>query len=155
MGRSGLQAVCTPQAGRHSVLFTAMNPLPSFPRLVATLSGAGSGTGPLSRRAQPRNVLRCPVTIAIAGGPERSGTTVDLSPDGLSLSTDKPISPGSRCTLSLHPPQPDLPQTVQLEVKSVYSSYTAPGDFRIGMVFTQHDPQIADWLRALAAQLEG
>lgn len=103
-----------------------------------------------SRRQQPRNALRCPVTIAIAGGSERSGTTVDLSRDGLSISTDRPISPGSRCTLNL---QPDgALRSLRLEVKSVYSSYTAPGDFRIGVVFTDPDVATQNQLRALVSQ---
>lgn len=78
------------------------------------------------------------------------GTTVDLSRDGLSISTDRPISPGSRCTLSL---QPDgAPSRLRFEVKSVYSSYAAPGDFRIGVVFTDTDVSAQDQLRALVDQ---
>lgn len=95
-------------------------------------------------------MLRCPVTIAIAGGSERRGTTVDFSRDGLSISTDRPISPGSRCTLSL---QPDgTKRSLRFEVKSVYSSYSAPGDFRIGVVFTEADFAAQDQLRALVTQ---
>lgn len=107
-------------------------------------------TGQHSRRQQPRNALRCPVTIAIAGGSERLGTTVDLSRDGLSLSTDRPITPGSRCMLSLQPN--GSPRSLRFEVKSVYSSYTAPGDFRIGVVFTDPEIDAQDQLRALVEQ---
>lgn len=103
-----------------------------------------------SRRQQPRNALRCPVVIEIAGGNERTGTTVDLSRDGLSLSTDRPISPGSRCTLRLQPE--GAARSLRFEVKSVYSSYAAPGDFRIGVVFTEQDVEAHDQLRALVAQ---
>ncbi|KQP12304.1 PilZ domain-containing protein [Pseudorhodoferax sp. Leaf267] len=119
-------------------------PVPT--RLAASLLAAGQD----SRRQQTRNALRCPVSIAIAGGHARMGTTVDLSQDGLSLSTDRPIAPGSRCTLCLHPGDPA--RSLWLEVKSVYSSYSAPGDFRIGVVFTVPDAQAQGRLRALAAQ---
>lgn len=104
-------------------------------------------TGQASRRQQPRNSLRVPVSIAIAGGPERSGTTVDLSRDGLSLTTDRPITPGSRCTLRLA--SDGVVDSLRVEVKSVYSSYAAPGDFRIGMVFTDPAHEAHAQLRAL------
>jgi hypothetical protein len=108
----------------------------------------GPFAGQPSRRLQPRNALRWPVTIQIAGGSERQGVTVDLSAEGLSLSTDRPITPGSRCTLLLWP-TPDE-DALRLEVKAVYSSYTAPGDFRIGMAFLPQDAEGRDRLRAVA-----
>lgn len=111
---------------------------------------AGPYTGP-TRRLQPRNSLRWPVTIEIAQGAERRGTTVDLSPQGLSLSTDRPIAPGSRCLLRLSPPGSGAEPLV-VQVKSVYSSYVAPGDFRIGMVFLAEDARGRDRLRAWAAE---
>jgi len=126
-----------------------MNHSPAQPR--SPLAAFGGGTGSSTRRVQPRNVLRCPVTIAIAGGPERIGTTVDLSRDGLSLSTDRPIPPGSRCTLSLRAANdPNAGHSLRISAKSVYSSYSAPGDFRIGMVFLGLEAEVEDALRALA-----
>lgn len=116
------------------------------PRPLPILTGSYAGP---SRRLQPRNSLRWPVTIQVIGGAERQGMTMDLSPEGLSLSTDRPISPGSRCTLRLQLPQGAEP--LLLEVKAVYSSYAAPGDFRIGMVFLPQDEHGRDRLRALAA----
>lgn len=86
--------------------------------------------------------------IQIFGGNERRGTTMDLSAEGLSLSTDRPIAPGSRCTLFLRPTPEDV--WLKLEVKAVYSSYTAPGDFRIGVVFLPQDAEGRDRLRAAA-----
>ncbi len=109
----------------------------------------GPFAGQPSRRLQPRNALRWVVTIRIAGGSERQGVTVDLSAEGLSLSTDRPITPGSRCTLLLQPAADE--EVLVLEVKSVYSSYTAPGDFRIGMAFLPQDAEGRDRLRAMAA----
>lgn len=109
---------------------------------------SGPFAGQPSRRLQPRNALRWPVTILVSGGNERRGTTVDLSAEGLSLSTDRPITPGSRCTLLLRP-GPDK-EGLKLEVKAVYSSYTAPGDFRIGMAFLPQDAEGRDRLRAVA-----
>ena len=106
--------------------------------------------GSSSRRLQPRNALRCAVTIMLADGGQRRGTTVDLSNDGLSLSTDKPIAPGSRCVLVLQ--AIDAKQVLRIDAKAVYSSYAAPGDFRIGMVLAGYDPQQRERLRVLAGQ---
>lgn len=89
------------------------------------------------------------MSIQILGGPERQGTTLDLSIEGLSLSTDRPIGPGSRCVLTLRP-TPEQPP-LALEVKAVYSSYCAPGDFRIGVVFLPQAAEARERLRALAA----
>lgn len=111
---------------------------------------SGPFAGQPSRRLQPRNALRWPVMIQVHGGNERHGMTMDLSAEGLSLSTDRPIAPGSRCTLLLRP-TPDE-GWLQLQVKAVYSSYTAPGDFRIGMAFLPHDAVGRDRLRAVAAR---
>ncbi|WP_326542173.1 PilZ domain-containing protein [Pseudorhodoferax sp.] len=110
---------------------------------------SGPFAGQPSRRLQPRNALHWPVVIQIYGGNERRGMTMDLSAEGLSLSTDRPIAPGSRCTLLLRPTPDD--GWFKLEVKAVYSSYTAPGDFRIGMVFLPQDAEGRDRLRAIAA----
>ncbi len=125
-----------------------MNHSPVQPRF--PLSAFGPDPGGTSRRQQPRNALRCPVKIAMPGGAERNGITVDLSHDGLSLSTDRPIPPGSRCMLRLQPPAAPDAGPLDVQVKAVYSSYTAPGDFRIGMVFIGLDPRTEDTLRALS-----
>jgi hypothetical protein len=121
------------------------SPAPSAPNPSLPASPGAS-----SRRLQPRNLWRCAVTIQLADGGERRGKTVDLSGDGLSLSTDRPIPPGSRCVLRLH--AGGLPREVRVDAKAVYSSYTAPGDFRIGMVLAGYDPQQREQLRTLAAQ---
>lgn len=119
------------------------------PRPTSLLAGAYAGP---SRRLQPRNALRWAVTIHIAGSPERQGSTVDLSPEGLSLATDRPISPGTRCLLRIQPPQGAA--VLELAVKAVYSSYSGPGDFRIGLVFLSQDPQGPERLRTLVANAQ-
>lgn len=122
-------------AGDH----TAMTHSPHrFPPL-SSLPGATAPAA--SRRRHPRDLLQCAVTIALVGGNERQGVTVDMSRDGLSLSTDRPIAPGLRCVLCLHPPSTAAREPLMLQAKSVYSSYAAPGDFRIGMVFVGDDAQ--------------
>lgn len=67
--------------------------------------------------------------------PEREGTLQDMSLQGLSLFTTRPVEPGSRCVLHLVLPLPSGPRALALPAKSVYSSYTGPGAFRIGMLF--------------------
>lgn len=95
------------------------------------------------RRSRSRHALHCPVLLTMVDGSVRRATTQDISRAGLSLMTDRPISPGSRCTLVLDLPQatPEAP-ALSLAAKAVYSSYVAPRQFRIGLVFTQPDPAI-------------
>lgn len=121
--------------------------MPEQQRPSSILSGPFAGQP--SRRLQPRNPLFWPVMIQVLGGTERHGMTMDLSAEGLSLSTERPIAPGSRCTLLMRPTPND--GWLKLEVKALYSSYTAPGDFRIGMAFLPQETESLDRLRALAA----
>ncbi len=44
----------------------------------------------------------------------------------------------------------DATQALRIDAKAVYSSYMAPGDFRIGMVLAGYDPQQRERLRVLA-----
>lgn len=88
-----------------------------------------------SRRRHDRINLSCPVQVQIKGGLERQGLVQDLSLQGLSLITARPIEPGSRCLLQFELPLPGGIRQVALPAKAVYSSYTGPGAFRIGMLF--------------------
>ena len=85
-----------------------------------------------------------------AQGPaEREGTVQDLSLQGLSLFTARPIEPGSRCTLRFVLPLPQGARAVALAAKAVYSSYTGPGVFRIGMLFMALGGEEQEAIRAL------
>ena len=65
--------------------------------------------------------------------------TIDVSLEGLSLSTESPIAPGSRCSVCFELPCRNGARPLQVDAKSIYSSYSGPGDFRIGMVFVDLD----------------
>lgn len=105
-------------------------------------ASGGQANAP-GRRTRSRHALQCPVQLTMADGSNRQAITQDISHAGLSLMTDRPIAPGSRCTLALDAPSmaPDAP-ALSLAAKAVYSSYVAPRQFRIGLVFTQPDPAI-------------
>jgi hypothetical protein len=98
----------------------------------ASVGDAGSGS---SRRIHARVAIRRSVSLTMADGSTRVGTTVDVSQLGLSLSTDKPISPGSRCQVRFEWQAHGATETIELGAKAVYSSYTSPRNFRIGVVF--------------------
>ncbi len=115
-----------------------------------TVSGQAAVPG---RRTRSRHALECPVQLTMADGGTRQAVTQDISRAGLSLITDRPIAPGNRCTLALQMPHPapqGAPGTpLTLAAKAVYSSYVAPRQFRIGLVFTQPDPAIDTLLAPL------
>lgn len=113
--------------------------------LGATADNAG-------RRRHARIAVRCALTLTPQGGIARTGTTLDLSVDGLSLSTDLPISPGSRLHIHIAAlPCRSGPRALQIDAKAVYSSYLGPGSFRIGMVFVDPHGEGADVLADFAA----
>lgn len=95
------------------------------------------------RRVAARKALRVSATLAFAGA-AASVQTRDLARDGLSVVAPRPIAPGTRCQVDF-----DLPlghgesRPVSATARVVYSSYVAPGEFRIGAVFTELDEDTA------------
>jgi hypothetical protein len=98
------------------------------------------------RRVSPRKGLRCPLTVVLPDKTQRQGTTCDLSIDGLSFRTARPIPPGTRCDLNFELTLGDHHLPVQAVIKTVYSSYAGAEGFKIGAVFTQVDPASASAL---------
>ncbi|MDI1257793.1 PilZ domain-containing protein [Aquabacterium sp.] len=90
-----------------------------------------------SRRIHARLAIRRPIGLIMSDGSVRSATTVDVSQVGLSMTTDKPVAPGSKCQVRLEWQSGDALQSLELTAKSVYSSYTSPKNFRIGLVFLE------------------
>lgn len=90
-----------------------------------------------SRRIHARLAIRRPIGLIMADGSVRSATTVDVSQVGLSMTTDKPVAPGSKCHVRLEWHSGGALQSVELAAKSVYSSYTSPKNFRIGLLFLE------------------
>ncbi len=103
-----------------------------------------------SRRRGARIAARYPVTVTMADGGDRTGTTLDLSTNGLSLCAAQPLAPGSRCTLRLELPCRNGPNRLRIDAKSIYSSYSGPGNFRIGMVFVGLDAETENTIRDFA-----
>jgi hypothetical protein len=110
-----------------------MSRLPSVnhPQDQAQPSGAG-----LSRRVDTRISVRGSIVLVMADGSTRPGATQDVSLRGASLTTDRPITPGSKCQLVVERSSAEGLQTLGIAAKTVYSSYAAPKVFRIGLVFT-------------------
>lgn len=104
------------------------------------------------RRGHSRLRYLRPADLQLAGGGERHGIILDLALDGLSLQTDRPLAPGSRGSLTLVLDVPGAPSAARpVEFKSVYSSYMAPGQFRVGLVFLNADPARDEDIRRLLA----
>ncbi len=94
----------------------------------------GSGA---SRRIHARLAVRQPVALVMTDGSVRSGTTVDVSRLGLSLTTEKPIAPSSKCQVRVEWTSEGVSKSVEIAAKAVYSSYSGPKCFRIGLIFTE------------------
>jgi hypothetical protein len=103
-----------------------------------------------NRRATVRRAIRGPATV-IQGEFARPVQTWDLGRDGMCLLAPRPIAPGTRCKIMFELPSGDEPATITTSAKVVYSSYSAPGEFKIGAVFTDLDEGTARILEAFAA----
>ena len=63
----------------------------------------------------------------------------DLATDGASLLSARPIPQGSVLELRLELPGTGAASSVAATARVVYSSYLGPGEFKIGLMFTQLD----------------
>lgn len=107
---------------------------------------------PASRRLAARTGFRGRGTVELPGNLSRDVEMHDLSRDGLSVMTSKPIAPGTRCTISFELPLADQASArLTVHAKTVYSSYTGADAFRVGMTFTELDGEtqhrIGEFLR--------
>ena len=89
-----------------------------------------------NRRLSARIALRSPATVVLPGAQTREVRMWDLAMDGASLISPRPIPQGSSLELRL-----ELPAGTKIATPArvVYSSYLAPNEFKIGLMFTQLD----------------
>jgi hypothetical protein len=104
-----------------------------------------------NRRLSARTALRSPATVMLPGGQARDVRMWDLAHDGASLLSQRPIPQGSTLELRLELPVAGAPATIVASGRVVYSSYLAPGEFKIGVVFTRIDDDGAAAISAFMA----
>lgn len=92
-----------------------------------------------NRRLSARTALRAPATVVLPGGQEREVRMWDLAHDGASLLSQRPIPQGSTLELRLDLPATGSTTPIAASGRVVYSSYLAPGEFKIGLAFTKVD----------------
>ena len=95
-----------------------------------------------NRRAAPRKALREDATIVYGDG-SKVVRLWDLGRDGVCFLSPRPITPGTRCKVTFDVPTGAEPINVTAAAKVVYSSYSAPGEFKIGAVFTDLGDDVA------------
>jgi hypothetical protein len=101
---------------------------------------------PINRRTTARKALRCAATVDLPREGARGVTLQDLSLEGLSVLTPRPIAPGTRCTTSFELPLAGGLRALALKTKVIYSSYTGPNAFKVGMSYTELDGASEDAL---------
>ena len=102
------------------------------------------------RRRGRRTGLRRPCTLHLSGDEQRQGITFDVGVDGLSLYTAKPVAAGTRCEVQFELPGADAAQALRTAAKVVYSSYSGPQGFKIGIIFVALDARTAEALLKLS-----
>ncbi len=100
-----------------------------------------------NRRSFQRKALRQPATVVHADQAMKVRTW-DLSLEGMSLVSPRPMPPGRHCTVSFVVPLAAGERSVTVPLKIVYSSYTAPEAFKVGAVFANLDAEVAEAIRS-------
>jgi hypothetical protein len=103
-----------------------------------------------NRRTSPRKMIRGDATVAY-GDLSKPVQTWDLGKDGMCLLAPRPIAPGTRCKITFDVPFRNEQINVTASAKVVYSSYSAAGEFKIGVMFTDLDEAVAAVLGRFAA----
>jgi hypothetical protein len=100
-----------------------------------------------NRRSYQRKALRQSATVVHA---EQSVQvrTWDLSREGMSLLSPRPMPPGRHCSVSFTVPLAGGERSVTVPLKIVYSSYTGPEAFKVGAVFASLDADVAEAIRS-------
>ncbi len=102
-----------------------------------------SSAGPLAlasnRRLSARTACRAPASVVLTSGTVLDVQMWDLGTDGASMTSPKPITQGSVVELRFDLPVASGPVGVAAKAKVVYSSYMAPANFRVGVMFTDLD----------------
>jgi hypothetical protein len=95
-------------------------------------------------------MIRGDATV-VCGAVGKPVHTWDLGRDGMCLLAPRPIAPGTRCRITFDVPMPGELINVTAAAKIVYSSYSAPGEFKIGALFLDLPADVALVLARFAA----
>ncbi len=95
-----------------------------------------------NRRVGLRKAIRQAATL-ICGGAASLVQTWDLGRGGICFLSPRPITPGTRCTVTFNLPLDGKLIDITVSVKVAYSSYSAAGEFKIGAVFTDLAEEVA------------
>jgi hypothetical protein len=90
------------------------------------------------RRRSFRRLLKRHAVVA-AGGESFEAKTLDLSGEGLCLSTNKPLSPGVNLRVAFEVPAAGSAHRVRVAGKVSYCALAGVDGFRIGLEFTEID----------------
>ena len=106
-------------------------------------------TGTAERRHSYRKVLRVRAQI-IPDGDEPLGVhTIDLSHEGVSITSGTPLNVGQECSVELGISIPKLAQPPGLRAGVRYCAQLGAGQYRIGMKFTWVSIEAAELLAAV------
>ena len=75
----------------------------------------------------------------------------DVGSDGMCLLTKRPLSPGTRCATTFQLPINGAITPITAQVKVVYSSFSGPDGFKLGMVFVDLGEDAADVISQFVA----
>lgn len=101
------------------------------------------------RRHAHRKVLRVRAQIVPDGDEPLGVHTIDLSHEGVSITSSKPLNVGQECSVELGISIPKLAQPPGLRAGVRYCAQLSAGQYRIGMKFTWVSIEAAELLAAV------
>jgi hypothetical protein len=92
--------------------------------------------GGQDRRAHPRKPLRTSAVLTLAGR-QLPARTLDISKEGLAITTDVNMAPGTACSVGFSLVAGGTSRPLQLQARVVDTVLSAQGGFRTGLLLGQ------------------
>ena len=117
------------------------------------MSTPQAGPSPLAsnRRLSARTACRSPASVTLPSGAVLDVQMWDLGSDGASMTSPRPITQGSVVELRFELPVVGGPARIVAKARVVYSSYMAPANLRVGVMFTELDAASATAIDSFGA----
>lgn len=103
-----------------------------------------------NRRTGKRKMLRGEAVVQ-CGETHAYARLWDVGLDGMCLLTKRPMSPGTRCAATFQVPINGAITPVTAQVKVVFSSFSGPDGFKLGVVFVDLSKDAAELISQFVA----
>jgi hypothetical protein len=118
---------------------------------VKSISPASIEPAGAERRIDPRKVMRVRARVSVEGDAPLDAQTVDLSLNGVSITSTQQVNVGAQCSVELGVSVPEIGSPPVLRTVVRYCGRMSEGRFRVGMQFIAVSAEAAKLLTAVLA----